>query len=247
MCSKFVGLVSIGTASYQVRISVKAITGFSSLGNLVVSGVYLSASACIFLGVLFCISGIIGCILSYSRWRALEPQRWLDVIGQCSALLLSILSLAMVVINAVALVKANRANLYDSLKWATVVQAEPSYSCQTEMRLNCAGFAAGNCVLGGSDASNSFCPGHFCINFCKAATDAASDQKVCDPCRQGGDGEVSEFLRCKAFEKAVSEQKGCNLLLNRDLRESYQGLLGVSVIELLSMTTLILFSQTCSA
>lgn len=239
-------LTSVGIASHQVQLSIKVIAGFVSLGNLVVSGVYLSACALIFLGVLSCVRGIIGCILSYSKLKAREPPRWMQILAQCLLLLLTIFFLALAVVNAIALSKANTSSLYDNLKWANVVQADPLHSCKTERRLDCAGFDIGDCRFDNSEISNSLCPGHFCIDYCKIATDAASDQGVCAPCKQGGGNGVSEFRRCKTFEKSTTEQKGCNLYLNKDLRESYQKLLAITIIGSLPVTIIILSSATQS-
>lgn len=207
------------------------------------SGVYVLGSGAVLVGMLQFICGACGIFLCYSKWKNWPVLKWMDIMDRCLVLLLAILTLALTVFNSIALSKISQESVYDSLKWATVVQTEPMYACRTEMRLECGGFSLNECVFDNNETSTSFCPGHFCIDFCKIATDDVETQEICEPCRKGGSGVVEEFKKCKEFEKARTGEVSCGGNLNKDLRDSYRKLVIGALLGFLALLSNIVVSS----
>lgn len=161
-------------------------------------------------------------------------------------MLLALICLVLFIINCIALSRANRIQVYDDLKWAELVQSLPSYSCKTENRLNCAGYKLQQCQFDNNETSMSYCPGHFCVDFCKIATNDINPQELCAPCRANASS-PTEFLTCKKHEKSVTASSSCKVPLNEDLRKAYQRLLGVATVcSLMTIITVIATSyQLC--
>lgn len=203
--------------------------------------------AYIIIGLLLILCGVIGACNSVLYRRSLHSRRKCSQLAyQCLLMLVTLICLVLFVVNSIGLSMASRQTIYDNLMWAEIVQSQPSYSCKTEKRLGCAGYQKSQCQFDSNETSNSYCPGHFCVDFCKIATDDINTQALCRPCRTN-ELTPTEFLSCKMHEKLRSPKVGCELPLNEDLRMAYQRLLVVALLCFLwaSVTVIASSYQLC--
>lgn len=240
-------MTAIAVGAFQIQDGAKAIVGFGSEGSVLVSGTYVLAVAYIVAGILLVLCGSVGAIDSHSHWKYRKPSsKTIELSYQCLLLMLAFICLVLLMVNTVALAFANNRTAYDSLRWADIVQSEPAHSCNAEKKLKCSGFKLRQCLLDNNETSNSFCPGHFCIDVCKIATDDVNQNSVCGPCRTK-QLTPTEYVACKEHEKSHTERSGCENPLNHDLRQAYQRLLGIALICFLwiSVTVVVASYKLC--
>lgn len=247
---KITGLIAIGFGSYQAQTGSRTILGFGSSETFVVSGAHIIGVALVCVGLLLCVSGSFGIIISLSLWKAPQLRRkWMELVNQCLIILLALLCLVLFIANAIALSSASSRAVYDEMLWGDTVQNAPVYACHMEVRLGCAGYEQGHCEFDANEKSTSFCPGHFCIDLCKIATDDVNQQERCNPCRETESLSVFELLACKDFEKQMTDKQGCKVPVNNDLRGRYTRLLVASLLCFVAVAITIIVSlyQLCCA
>lgn len=247
---KITGLIAISIGSHQAQTGSRTIVGFGSSETLVISGAHMIGVASVCVGLLLCVSGSFGIIISLSLWKAPQLRRkWMELVNQCLIILLALLCFVLFIANTIALSSASSSSVYDEMLWGDTVQTAPVYACQTEVRLGCAGYEQEQCQFDANETSNSFCPGHFCIDFCKIATDDVNQQEICDPCRESESLSVFELFACKDFEKQMTDKQGCKVPVNNDLRGRYTRLLVAALLCFVSVaiTIIVSFYQLCCA
>jgi len=101
--------------------------------------------------------------------------------------------------------------------WQTMALAHPNRVCSYEVENRCAGHKNQTCSRSPDSSINKSCPGHFCLDTCKATTpNAMSRNSDCNGCISSTS--VSLLLKCKASEARRTSSDTCIFKLRKDVR-----------------------------
>lgn len=245
------GLVDLGIGSHQVQTGPRAVVGFDSSNSIVISGSHIVGIALVGLGTLLFITSSLGIIFVFSMWRPPHVRRrWIEIANHGMIVMVTILSLALAVATVLGLSNARKGEgAYDASLWKDTVESAPIYACHTELQMECSGFEKQQCEFDANTTSKSYCPGHFCIDFCKIATDDMNPQRICDPCRETERVSVFDLISCKDNEKSLTNTRGCKRVVNEDLQMRYVRMLTAAMLSFISVvaTMTVTFYQMCCA
>lgn len=245
-CSfQIIGIIAFALGIHSLKTGSSGLLGFGTLDSLIISAPYVFALCCVVLGVLLVLFGGLGIALSptIARGGAKGNRKCLKLVYHVFILLIAIIFLALSIVNALALSKAQSRTVFDSLNWHSTVHENPMFACTTEKRLSCAGFQKADCQLDNNQTSNSNCPGHFCLDFCRITTDDVNESNLCAPCREKDLRKVAKFVECKKLERELTDTAGCSALLNDDLQVSFKLVLGIALLGLIWQFSTIIISS----
>lgn len=205
----------------QVGKSSNGVVGFDTPEKMIISGSLIYSCVLLIIGGMLAVCGIFGIIVARRRSRKWERVggKCVDVSYQSFVVLIILLCSSLIGFTIFAISIANEGELYDATSWSRLTQMEPVFSCETEERLECAGLDTGQCLYDNNFTSRSFCPGHFCVDFCKIAGDVMNNDETCERCHAA---DASQFVKCKALERSKSASRSCGGLLSDDLKRSYR-------------------------
>lgn len=115
--------------------------------------------------------------------------------------------------------------IYKESLWRDLVRSNPRYLCVIENRLECSGYKLDQCNGNEKQTSKEYCPGLFCVDFCRIGTSNVNVQPFCRSCGDDSDETVSFFLDCKSREKALRTASGCAELADIHLLAGYKVLM----------------------
>lgn len=248
---QILAIVDLSIGSHQVQTGPRTAVGFGSSKSMIISGSHISGIALVSIGLLLCLCACFGVTVAISIWRPPHiRRRWMEMVTHGLLVLVTILSFALLIASTLGLSGVQKdGGAYDATLWQSTVESAPIYTCQTELRLGCSGFARQQCEFDANATSKAFCPGHFCIDFCKIATDDVNPQKVCDPCRVTKRASVMDVVFCKDHEKAVTNKQSCKEPFDKDLRTRYARMLSAALFSFVSVaaTMTVTFYKLCCA
>lgn len=236
LCSRFVlvqivGIVCISIGFTQFSRGQKDVVGFGSSARLVVSGSYLLTIFSMCLGCLFLISGFFGAAVNYSKaYKSPNSSKSADIAYHCLLFLVTIICILIFGLNVYSITVRQSGPVYDSEIWKEFVRSDSMHLCNVERESNCAAVSLGQCVSDNNETRHTFCPGHFCVDFCRIATDDVSLHPICASCRKDPLRSILVFVECKTLEKERSEVLTCQGLPDEELDRAYGNLLVIAVI-----------------
>lgn len=231
------GIIGMAVGAYQLSNSNGSI-GLASMPRFVISGIYFFSLATTVTGLLFICTGSAGAVFFFSRWRT-SPSggKILDMVYHSLLFLVAILSMVLLGLTAYGTAMAAKGGMYDTEFWAELVRSNSGFLCDTEARLSCASFESrGQCVSLNNETVNTYCPGHFCIDFCRIAQDNVNIQPICESCRRDPLKSIPAFLDCRRHEKEVTRKQACQSFLPNDIQSAYQKILAAVILFILCVS-----------
>lgn len=239
---KLAGLAGVSIGVIQLTTGGGSI-GVSSIEKLIISGSFLFGIAGIVIGMLLVVSGFLGITLFSIR---LQNDRFtakgLDMIYHSGLFLIAILCLVSLGLTIWIWLRASKGGVYDEVLWKDLVRTHPLHLCATEQRLECAAYKLQQCNEVANQTNILFCPGHFCIDFCRIATEDVNVQPVCESCREDPLKNIDILSECRRHESEYTAERGCKEIVEADVLGSYRRLLAVALVTFLWVMVSVLVS-----
>lgn len=224
------GLTGVSIGVIQLTTGGGSI-GVSSMEKLIISGSFVFGIAVIVVGMLLVMSGFLGITLFSIRLQNGHfAAKGLDMIYHSGLFLIAILCLVSMGLTVWIWLRASKGDVYDEMLWKDLVRTHPLYLCATEQRLECAAYKLQQCNEVANRTNVLFCPGHFCIDFCRIATEEVNVQPVCESCRKDPLKNIDTLSECRRYESEYTAVNGCKEVVQVDVLASYRRLVAVSLV-----------------